>query len=490
MAAALSAGLWASAQIPGAEPAEADPVNAPIAEMVANIAFTARADAGHVNVQWRPLGTEPGVGADVFRVENVGPGKEVPYAGLKSAVFAFGGTDAALNAQLELARSLGAFAVERQTEIILVRLSPSVEVLAQVDTAETLAAALDTLAPQLAPSADTARTLPDAFAFAASNPGRTAFLAPADAFPADEDVLISLAEASVAREVYLFPIAPEPSDTALRALASLTGGQVVLPSEGRPAPQTFADFLGGGELVFDLPPTWRYRLPGEAEREVALTVSAPGETSLFPLARVTPQLGWAGAAARLINPTHWVRWFGEPGRFTFAWLGLISNLAFAGLVLLGVRRLSKPAARPIATAAQQNAPPPEAAAPEPVAFLKVRKSIGRKWSCDYVLTDPSVSRVHAVLHQDGPRAWISDEGSANGTFIFKDEQWQRIDEAPVTRGDRLRFGQSEVTVKALFDALEIVLSEAAPSEGEGPTLQRFQKPRRNPITGKIEEGAP
>lgn len=43
--------------------------------------------------------------------------------------------------------------------------------------------------------------------------------------------------------------------------------------------------------------------------------------------------------------------------------------------------------------------------------------LGRELDCDVVLSDPSVSRHHAVLRRDGRRWLLEDLGSTNGTRV-------------------------------------------------------------------------
>lgn len=43
--------------------------------------------------------------------------------------------------------------------------------------------------------------------------------------------------------------------------------------------------------------------------------------------------------------------------------------------------------------------------------------LGRELDCDVVLSDPSVSRHHAVLRRDGHRWLLEDLGSTNGTRV-------------------------------------------------------------------------
>jgi hypothetical protein len=46
-----------------------------------------------------------------------------------------------------------------------------------------------------------------------------------------------------------------------------------------------------------------------------------------------------------------------------------------------------------------------------------RVLIGRSDECDIRLDEPEVSRRHAIIHREQQRTWITDLGSANGTFV-------------------------------------------------------------------------
>jgi pSer/pThr/pTyr-binding forkhead associated (FHA) protein len=65
--------------------------------------------------------------------------------------------------------------------------------------------------------------------------------------------------------------------------------------------------------------------------------------------------------------------------------------------------------------------------------------IGRLADNDVVLDDPRVSGHHARLVVEGPRTWIEDLGSSNGTFVNSPDQ--RVTQAvPITEFDTVYFG--------------------------------------------------
>ncbi|HAV64088.1 MAG TPA: hypothetical protein DCY13_17195 [Verrucomicrobiales bacterium] len=68
-------------------------------------------------------------------------------------------------------------------------------------------------------------------------------------------------------------------------------------------------------------------------------------------------------------------------------------------------------------------------------------AIGRSSACDLSLTDAKISRRHAAIHtQADSEYWLSDFGSANGTFVNQ----RRIGQPVRLRdGDRLKIGPFE-----------------------------------------------
>lgn len=65
--------------------------------------------------------------------------------------------------------------------------------------------------------------------------------------------------------------------------------------------------------------------------------------------------------------------------------------------------------------------------------------VGRSRRCDLVVSDPSVSRVHAVLMLFGGQWFVDDRGSTNGTRVNGRRVWGT---ARVRPGDRVSFGRA------------------------------------------------
>ncbi|MCR4419947.1 MAG: DUF3662 and FHA domain-containing protein [Clostridia bacterium] len=78
-----------------------------------------------------------------------------------------------------------------------------------------------------------------------------------------------------------------------------------------------------------------------------------------------------------------------------------------------------------------------------VALGQEEVLIGRRPGCHLVLTDPNVSRQHAVIERRQELYWLIDLDSTNGTYI----NGQRVHRQPLRPGDRIQIGDSELEVE-------------------------------------------
>lgn len=131
------------------------------------------------------------------------------------------------------------------------------------------------------------------------------------------------------------------------------------------------------------------------------------------------------------------------------------------------------------------------------------KTCGREPSCDLVLEDSTLSRLHARIELAGDGlVSINDAGSSNGTFVNRNDSWIRVRRVTLCIGDRIRFGDIEVPLErltAVFGRHSNIRLEARrfpirrgktvamPLKGQADHEASLHKPRRNPVTGKIEE---
>ncbi|MEM9740519.1 MAG: FHA domain-containing protein, partial [Pseudomonadota bacterium] len=467
--------VWASATAQSAEEV-VKPIQQPPSEasgMVGNLEVQAMASVDAITATWRPLGPSARTTPPEFTLTNLKASVSAEaFDGPATLVFAIGGSEADIAEQLDVAGRLGRVGLGAGASIVLARLSPEFEVLAEVTTLDALLAALNAIPASLSPSADTSRTLPSAFQYAADTSGRKALFAGTAAFPSEEDVRVGIVSAALARDIYLFPVNETESGAGLQPYAEITGGRLVTGGAGALDGEPLNDFLGGQTLVFDIPAHMKYRLPGETVTFAALNVATGDAIATFELGREPPVLSWAGVGVRVLQPSHWMGWVSQSGRTVFGLLGLASNVLILSGLFWGVRRFTKPRAQKAATP-RPSTPPDQI--PD-VTLAPLKKTIGRKPSSDYALNDPSVSRHHASLFQTPSEMWVADENSTNGSFIFKQGGWVQFESTPIEIGDRLKFGACEVSVEELIVAVDFTPPQKGAIEPGLDALQRFRQP--------------
>ncbi|MEU7740218.1 DUF1707 and FHA domain-containing protein [Nonomuraea sp. NPDC049158] len=77
---------------------------------------------------------------------------------------------------------------------------------------------------------------------------------------------------------------------------------------------------------------------------------------------------------------------------------------------------------------------------------RVRYVVGRGSACDLVLSDLTVSRVHAELRREDDGGWmLVDLGSLNGTRL---NGWRLVGPAKIKSGDEVSFGDCGFMVSA------------------------------------------
>ncbi len=93
--------------------------------------------------------------------------------------------------------------------------------------------------------------------------------------------------------------------------------------------------------------------------------------------------------------------------------------------------------------------------------------LGREEGCDVELASGETSRRHAEIRREGP-LWIArDLGSRNGSFV----NGRRIENAPLSLGDLLRFGDSIGVVIPWAEPTGAVFESFAPGLYCGPALR-------------------
>jgi len=134
---------------------------------------------------------------------------------------------------------------------------------------------------------------------------------------------------------------------------------------------------------------------------------------------------------------------------------------------------------------------------------KDSRTIGRSAECKLVLEHRSVSRLHATVEAT-PEGYLAvhDADSSNGTFLHRNGQWVRLRKVILGAQDQIRFGDQEVPLDQLVGLFgkraKVRLREGYAVRGKplvfDPLLADLPKPkvvlenpRRNPVTGDIEE---
>jgi len=131
------------------------------------------------------------------------------------------------------------------------------------------------------------------------------------------------------------------------------------------------------------------------------------------------------------------------------------------------------------------------------------KTIGRAQECHLVLDDDSISRLHANIEvSDEGYLLIQDAHSSNGTFLRRNGRWIRIRKVILGTQDRIRFGDHEVPLDHLVELFgnraRVRLREGYSVRGKPLLFDDMladlpkpkvvlENPRRNPLTGDIEE---
>ena len=134
--------------------------------------------------------------------------------------------------------------------------------------------------------------------------------------------------------------------------------------------------------------------------------------------------------------------------------------------------------------------------------MTIRRA-GRGTECDIVFDHASVSRVHVHVEvTDEGYLEVQDAGSVNGTFLNRNGTWIRIRKVILGTQDRLKLGDLEVPLEQLLavfgDQRRVRLRDGYSVRGKPLVFEQIfanqqkpkiiiENPRRNPLTGIIEE---
>lgn len=115
--------------------------------------------------------------------------------------------------------------------------------------------------------------------------------------------------------------------------------------------------------------------------------------------------------------------------------------------------------------------------------------IGRGSRSHLQVEHDSISRLHATVRMvSDDLIEVVDEQSANGTFLLEGNTWRRIERGVLRPRGQLKLGAIVFSFEDLVKRLAQLRS--LPDAGEQPNRavpQPLLRPRRNPLTGQIEE---
>lgn len=126
-----------------------------------------------------------------------------------------------------------------------------------------------------------------------------------------------------------------------------------------------------------------------------------------------------------------------------------------------------------------------------VDLTRLRTTIGRSARNDLCVEDPFTSRLHAEVRRQGDHFWISDLGSANGTYL----NGQRLTAAVQLRDrDRIRLGETEIEYSDRADTApasgrtSILLSDSQPMSAPEATIVAQARNSASNVLSSLDAG--
>jgi predicted component of type VI protein secretion system len=97
--------------------------------------------------------------------------------------------------------------------------------------------------------------------------------------------------------------------------------------------------------------------------------------------------------------------------------------------------------------------------------------IGRDLTCQIMLSDPEVSRHHALLWMERRTLYLRDENTKNGTYL---DEWRMPPEKPIALsvGNQVRVGQ------AIFSVVSLQPAPGQPPVAVPASVSAPQSPRK------------
>ncbi len=93
-------------------------------------------------------------------------------------------------------------------------------------------------------------------------------------------------------------------------------------------------------------------------------------------------------------------------------------------------------------------------------YTRPEITIGRDPACDCILSDNTVSAMHARLTYRQSQWWVEDLRSTNGTFLNQESVLAPL---VVTSGDQLRCGQVMLSISVSHEANGVVSTDTGKS---------------------------
>jgi adenylate cyclase len=111
--------------------------------------------------------------------------------------------------------------------------------------------------------------------------------------------------------------------------------------------------------------------------------------------------------------------------------------------------------------------------------------VGRLPTSSLVLTDPSVSRRHAVIRVDAGRCFVKDAGSRFGTFHNEQRLLAVADETALEPGDTLQVGEVKIELEQSVPEQELLTEDHEIFEGPGTILKPASDDRAGGGEGQL-----
>ena len=124
-----------------------------------------------------------------------------------------------------------------------------------------------------------------------------------------------------------------------------------------------------------------------------------------------------------------------------------------------------------------------------VDLTRLRTTVGRSARNDLCVEDPFTSRLHAELRRQADSYWLSDLGSANGTYL---NGMRLAQPSQLHDGDRIRIGETEIDYSERADTAptgsrtSILVSDSLQSARPEATITRESRNSASQLLSSLE----